>query len=150
MDPHLTIMMGYPWETYDDARNTVNFAKKVFSAGYAETLQATIVIPYPGTMLWHQCKENGWLLTEDYDRYDMREAVMKSELSNEQVKELTQDLYRVFLTPKYITRKVVSIRTKDDLAFAKRGARYIYGHLKDFGKGSEMRSTIKNDSISES
>ena len=89
MDPHLTIMMGYPWETFEDARNTVEFTKKVFEAGYAETLQATIVIPYPGTMLWYQCKENDWLLTEDYDRYDMREAIMKSELTNEQTKELT-------------------------------------------------------------
>ncbi len=140
MDPHLTIMMGYPWETFDDARKTVEFAKKVFRAGYAETLQATIVIPYPGTMLWHQCKENGWLLTEDYDRYDMREAVMKSELTNDQVKLLTQELYRALLQPKYIARKVISIRNKDDLAFASRGVRYIYGHLKDFSKGSEMRN----------
>jgi anaerobic magnesium-protoporphyrin IX monomethyl ester cyclase len=139
MDPHLTIMMGYPWETYEDARNTVEFTKKIFKAGYVETLQATIVIPYPGTMLWQQCKENGWLLTEDYDRYDMREAVMKSPLTNEQVKELTQDLYKVFLTPKYVARKIFSIRSKDDLEFAKRGARYIFGHLKDFAKGSEMR-----------
>ena len=90
-------------------------------------------------MLWQQCKENGWLLTEDYDRYDMREAVMKSDLTNAQVKELTQDLYRVFMTPKYVLRKVFEIRSRDDLAFAKRGAKYIFGHLKDFGKGSEMR-----------
>ena len=143
MDPHLTIMMGYPWETYEKARNTVEFTKRVFKAGYAETLQATIVIPYPGTMLWHQCKENGWLVTEDYDRYDMREAVMKSQLTNEQVKELTQDLYRVFMEPKYVVRKLVSVRSKDDLAFMKRGVQYVFGHLKDFSKGSEMRSSTE-------
>lgn len=139
MNPHLTIMMGYPWETYDDARNTVQFAKKVFRAGYAKTLQATIVIPYPGTMLWHQCKENDWLATEDYDSYDMRQAVMKSSLTNEQVKKLTQDLYRVFFEPKYVLRQVAAIRSRDDLVFARRGASYIYGHLKDFARGSEMR-----------
>jgi radical SAM superfamily enzyme YgiQ (UPF0313 family) len=132
-------MMGYPWETYDEARKTVEFTKKIFKAGYVETLQATIVIPYPGTMLWYQCKENDWLLTDDYDRYDMREAVMKSQLSNEQVKELTQDLYKVFLMPKYILRKTLAIRSIDDLKFASRGIKYVYGHLKDFGKGSEMR-----------
>ena len=90
-------------------------------------------------MLWHQCRENGWLLTEDYDRYDMREAVMKSELTGQQVKELTRELYRVFLAPKYVARKVLSIRSKDDLMFARRGVGYIYGHLKDFARGSEMR-----------
>lgn len=141
MDPHLTIMMGYPWETYEDAWNTVQFAKRVFKAGYAKTLQATIVIPYPGTMLWHQCKENGWLLSEDYDRYDMREAVMKSPVTGEQVKQLTQELYKVFFEPKYVARQIVKIRSKDDLEFARRGAKYIYGHLKDFAKGSEMRAS---------
>jgi len=83
--------------------------------------------------------ENGWLLTEDYDRYDMREPVMKSELANEQVKELTQDLYRVFKEPKYLIRKLIAIRSRDDLAFAKRGVKYVFGHLKDFAQGSEMR-----------
>ena len=139
MDPHLTIMMGYPWETYQDAKNTVNFTRKIFKAGYVETLQATIVIPYPGTMLWQQCKENGWLLSEDYDTYDMREAVMKSELTNEQIKELTQELYRVFLMPKYIMRKTLNVRSVDDLRFATRGVKYVFGHLKDFSHGSEMR-----------
>ncbi|MEM4125994.1 MAG: radical SAM protein, partial [Conexivisphaerales archaeon] len=132
MNPHLTIMMGYPWETYEDAKKTIEFTKKIFNAGFVETLQATIVIPYPGTVLYDQCKKNGWLITEDYDRYDMREAVMKSELTGEQVKELTQDLYKVFLSPRYIVRKALSIRTKDDIVFAMRGVKYIYGHLKDF------------------
>lgn len=132
MDPHLTIMMGYPWETYEDAQNTVNFTKRIFDAGYVETLQATIVIPYPGTKLWYECKQNGWLLTEDYERYDMREAVMESPLTNEQVKELNQQLYRVFFSPRYILRKLTSIRSKNDIDFAMRGLKYIYGHLKDF------------------
>lgn len=140
LDPHLTIMMGYPWETYQEARNTVNLAKYIFSRGWADTLQATIVIPYPGTALWKQCKENGWLLTEDYDRYDMREAVMKSQLSPEQVKDLTQDLYKVFFTPRYVMRKALSMRTRDDLRFAVRGAKYVAGHLRDFARGSEMRA----------
>ena len=65
---------------------------------------------------------------------------MKSELTNEQTKELTQELYKVFLTPKYVGRKLLSIRSRDDLRFARRGVSYIYGHLKDFAKGSEMRT----------
>lgn len=137
--PHLTIMMGYPWETYAEARATVDFTKSVFKAGFAQTLQATIVIPYPGTALWKQCKDNNWLLTDDYDRYDMRESIMKSSLTNAQVKELTQDLYRVFMEPKYIMRRLLAIRSMDDLSFAGRGLRYVYGHLKDFATGSEMR-----------
>ena len=140
MDPHLTIMMGYPWETYEDARRTIEFTKKIFNAGYVKTLQATIVIPYPGTMLWNQCRDNGWLLTDDYEQYDMRQVVMKSELTNEQIKALTQDLYKVFLSPRYMLRTALSVRSKDDLAFAMRGVKYIYGHLRDFANGDKDKS----------
>ena len=139
LDPHLTIMTGYPWETYEEARNTVDLAKYIFRKGWADTLQATIVIPYPGTPLWEEAKEKGWLLTEDYDRLDMREAVLRSPLTNEQTKKLARDLYRVFLTPEYVLRKVLSLRSGDDVGFVWRGLKYLVGHLKDFSTGSEMR-----------
>lgn len=142
LDPHLTIMMGYPWETYEDAKQTADLARYIFKRGWADTLQATIVIPYPGTALWKQAKENGWLLTEDYDRYDMREAILKSPLTNDEIKGLTQGLYRVFLTPRHVMRRIAMIRTRDDLDFAWRGVKYVFGHLKDFKKGSEMREPV--------
>ncbi len=34
------------------------------------------------------------------------------------------------------------IRTRDDLDFAWRGVKYLFGHLKDFKKGSEMREPV--------
>lgn len=132
LDPHLTIMMGYPWETYEDAKNTVALARKCFDKGYVDTLQGTVVIPYPGTPLWKECKEKGWLLSEDYADYDMRRPVMKSPISDEQVLELTQELYRAFLTPKYILRKVSEIRTIDDIKFLVMAGWRFLGHLMDF------------------
>ena len=71
---------------------------------------------------------------------------MKSSLTNNQTKELTQDLYRVFFEPMYLIRQIAAIRSKDDFEFAGRGARYIYGHLKDFAKGSEMRGESSSSS----
>jgi radical SAM superfamily enzyme YgiQ (UPF0313 family) len=70
LDPHITIMLGYPWESYEDARRTIEIAKFAMKKGYYETIQATIVIPYPGTPLHRECKENDWLLFEDYERFD--------------------------------------------------------------------------------
>ena len=132
LDPHLTIMLGYPWETYADAKRTIALARRCFAKGYVDTMQATIVIPYPGTPLWKECKEKGWLLTEDYEQYDMRRPVMKSALTAKQVLSLTQELYSAFLTPQYIFRKVSEIRKFDDIKFlAMAGWRYI-GHLTDF------------------
>lgn len=130
--PHLTVMMGYPWETKTDALQTVKLAQEIFKNGWADTLQATIVIPYPGTPLFRECKENGWLKTGDWDRYDMREPVMKCPLTEQEIKELTQELYKVFLTPGYITRRLLSIRNIDDLKFIGKGVKAVTGHLTDF------------------
>ncbi len=132
LDPHITIMLGYPWETYEDAKRTIAIAKYAFKKGYYETMQATIVIPYPATPLWKECKEKGWLLTEDYDRYDMREPIMKSPLTKKQILNLEQDLYSTFMTPQYITRKILSIRSVHDFTYLFYMAKKLIGHLLDF------------------
>ena len=132
LDPHVTVMMGYPWETKEDARNTIELAKYLFKCGYIDTLQATIVIPYPGTPLFEECKGNGWLLTEDWDRYDMREPVMSSSMSALDIKELTQMLYKSFASPQFIARKILAIRGADDIRFLWRAGKKLFGHLTDF------------------
>jgi radical SAM superfamily enzyme YgiQ (UPF0313 family) len=137
LEPHLTAMVGYPWEDKHDAIRTVNLAKELFERGWADSLQATIVIPYPGTPLFEECKREGWLKTEDWSRYDMRENVMKSPIKDEELKKLTQDLYKVFFTPKYIYRKLISIRSPEDLRFIGSGIRAVMGHLKDFSSKGE-------------
>jgi len=132
LEPHLTIMVGYPWESKEDAWNTFKLAKYLFEKGYADTLQATIVIPYPGTKLFEECKMNDMLSTLDWDDYDMRKLVMKGEITEEDVKEMTQKMYKLFLSPKYIFRRIITIRRFEDLGFFFRGARKVLGHVKDF------------------
>jgi radical SAM superfamily enzyme YgiQ (UPF0313 family) len=132
LDPHITVMMGYPWETKEDAVRTIEMSKYLFKCGYVDTLQATIVIPYPGTPLFDECKKNGWLLTEDWDRYDMRETVMVSSIAEKDIKELTQMLYRSFATPQYFLRRILSVRGIDDLRFLWRAGKKLIGHLTDF------------------
>ena len=132
LDPHITIMLGYPWESYEDARRTIEIAKYAFKKGYYETMQATIVIPYPATPLWKQCKENDWLLTDDYSRYDMREPVMKTPFPKEKLLELEQDLYSAFMTPQYISRKILGIRSVHDFMYLFYMGKKLLGHLLDF------------------
>lgn len=132
LDPHITIMLGYPWESYEDAKRTIEIAKYAFKKGYYETMQATIVIPYPATPLWKECKEKGWLLTEDYDDYDMRQPVMKIPFPRKKILELEQDLYSAFMTPQYITRKVLGIRSLHDFMYLFYMGKKLIGHLLDF------------------
>ncbi|MBI3939311.1 MAG: radical SAM protein [Acidobacteria bacterium] len=132
LEPHVTCMVGYPWETKAQAQQTIDLCKDLFQRGWIDTLQATITIPYPGTQLFKQCRENGWLLHEDWDRYDMREQVMVSQLTTEDVLQLSQQLYKSFMSPQYIARKVISVRSLDDIKFLGRAAWKVVGHLKDF------------------
>lgn len=132
LDPHITIMLGYPWESYKDAQRTIAIAKFAFKKGYYETMQATLVIPYPGTPLYKECKEKGWLLTDNYEDFDMRRPVMKIPFSHTKILELEQDLYSCFMTPQYITRKLLGIRSFHDFKYLFYMGWKLIGHLLDF------------------
>ncbi|HLB51726.1 hypothetical protein A3F07_00855 [candidate division WWE3 bacterium RIFCSPHIGHO2_12_FULL_38_15] len=134
LEPHLTIMLGYPWESEEDAKNTIALSKRLFKEGYVDTMQATIVIPYPGTPLYKQCIENNWLLVDptDYEAFDMRGPVMKIPFAHERLYELTQELYSSFFTPQYALRKLKAVRKWDDIKFLVYSAKKLMGHLLDF------------------
>ncbi|NQT91807.1 MAG: B12-binding domain-containing radical SAM protein, partial [Lentisphaerae bacterium] len=132
LEPHVTCMVGYPWETRQQAEATVNQTKDMFRAGRIDSLQATVVIPYPGTPLFKECDEKGWLKTKDWDRYDMREPIMKTAMTDEEVLSLTRGIYKSFLTPRFVLRKLLAIRRWADVVFYCRAARRVLGHLLDF------------------
>lgn len=134
LEPHITTMIGYPWETKEMARKTIEKAKDLFRKGYVDTLQGTILIPYPGTPLYAHCDENDLLLTREYSRFDQREMVMKSPLTSRDAKVLVQDLYTSFLTPAFILKKIFSIRTFADIKYIWIAGWKVLGHLMDFGK----------------
>jgi anaerobic magnesium-protoporphyrin IX monomethyl ester cyclase len=136
LEPHITVMLGYPWEAEEMALNTIKMAKDLFSKGYVDTMQATIVIPYPGTPLYKECIEKDWFqyAPDDYEKFDMRGPVMKVPFSNERLLQLTQLLYSSFFSPKYLFRKIVSIRKFDDVKFLMVSGKKLLGHLLDFDK----------------
>lgn len=136
LEPHITVMLGYPWETEEMALNTINKAKDLFKKGYVDTMQATIVIPYPGAKLYDECVKNDWFKVgaKDYEHFDMRGPVMRIPFSEERLMELTQALYSSFFSPQYIFRKIKGIRKWDDIKYYLMSARKFFGHLKDFDK----------------
>ncbi|NTW13966.1 MAG: radical SAM protein [Candidatus Moranbacteria bacterium] len=142
LEPHITTMIGYPWETKAMAQKTIDMAKDLFKKGYVDTLQGTILIPYPGTPLYKECEENDLLLTKEYSRFDQREMVMKSPLTSQDAKELVQSLYKSFVTPKFILKKILSIRTFDDAKYIWVAGWKVLGHLMDFGKEEEKPTSV--------
>ena len=132
LEPHLTIMIGYPWENQSQAQNTLNLAKKLFIDGLADSLQATIIIPYPGTPLFTECQNKNWLTTKNWDDYDMRQPIMKSPLNSQTQLKLVQNIFKGILTPRFIIRKLLSIRNINDLKFLVNYAIKYLQKLKDF------------------
>jgi radical SAM superfamily enzyme YgiQ (UPF0313 family) len=132
LEPHVTCMVGYPWETKEEAENTIEMTRSLFSKGLIDSLQATIVIPYPETRLFEECMQNNWLKTKDWSRYDMREPVMITPMEDEEILNFTKGIYKSFLTPKFLLRKMFSVRSVDDFKFLLRAAKAVFGHLEDF------------------
>lgn len=132
LEPHVTCMVGYPWETKKQAEKTIEMTKNLFAKDLIQTLQATIVIPYPGTTLFKECQEKGWLKTKDWSSYDMSQPIMKTSMKDEEVMALTQGLYKSFITPAFILRKILSIRNFEDLKFLTKAGKALFGHLIDF------------------
>lgn len=132
--PHITIMFGYPWENYEDAYNTLKLGRWLLKKGYAWTMQATVVIPYPGTPLFEEARHKGWLKTTDWDDYDMKQPVMKSSIPDGKIMELVQGMYRISFQPQFILRKILSLRDADDFKYSLRAARKVLGHIFDFSR----------------
>ena len=141
--PHITIMFGYPWENYDDALRTLKLGRWLLNKGYAYTMQATIVIPYPGSPLFEECRTNGWLKTLDWDDYDMKQPVMQTPISDDKIMELIQGMYKVSFQPEFILKKLFSVRDIDDLKYSLRASKKVFGHIFDFKKERDEKPILR-------
>jgi radical SAM superfamily enzyme YgiQ (UPF0313 family) len=137
--PHITIMFGYPWETYEDALKTLELGRQLLKKGYAYTMQATVAIPYPGTPLFEECKQKNLLNTLDWDDYDMKSLVMKTRIENNELMGLVQGMYKVTFEPEFILRKIFSLKDIDDLKYYLRAAKKVMGHIFDFKRDCPRR-----------
>lgn len=132
LEPHITTIIGYPQETLKEAQNTLNLAKNIFRQGLADSLQATLLIPYPGTPLFKYCQNKKILLTKNWDKYDMRQPVIKSSIDPNIQIELVQSLFKGIITPKFILKKIFSIKSFDDIKHLTNYTLKYFQKLKDF------------------
>ncbi len=58
---HGTFVVGLPGETRETIAETIAFAKEV----NPHTIQVSLAAAYPGTFLYDQARQNGWLLEEE-------------------------------------------------------------------------------------
>jgi hopanoid biosynthesis associated radical SAM protein HpnJ len=58
---HGTFILGLPGETRETIQETIEYAKEI----NPHTIQVSIAAPYPGTYLYQQAKDNGWMPDDD-------------------------------------------------------------------------------------
>jgi radical SAM superfamily enzyme YgiQ (UPF0313 family) len=107
-------------------------SRKIFKLGLADSLQATLLIPYPGTPLFDYCQKNNLLLTNDWNKFDMRQPIIKTNFTQKQLNQYIQQFFQSIFTPKFIFNKIMSIRSINDIKFLVfYGFKYLK-KLKDF------------------
>jgi hopanoid biosynthesis associated radical SAM protein HpnJ len=58
---HGTFIVGLPGETKETIQETIQFAREV----NPHSIQVSVAAPYPGTELYRQARENGWLPADE-------------------------------------------------------------------------------------
>ncbi len=108
-----SFILGFPWETIDDMKRTVEFAIKI-DPHYA---QFTALTPYPGTPLFQYAKENGLIEDWDWEHYTTIRAVMRGfNFTRKQLSAMVRYAYRKFyLRWGFIRREMRAGRLKDML-----------------------------------
>lgn len=113
-----SFIIGAPMESRDDILRTLKFSIKL-DPDYA---QYSILTPYPGTEIYEEAKEKGWLLTENFDDYTCGKPVLKNfYLSPKEISRLLRYCYmRFYLRPKFILKEIKNKNVKVVLEVVKR------------------------------
>ncbi|MBI2953110.1 MAG: radical SAM protein [Chloroflexi bacterium] len=129
----LTTMVGYPWETDEEVAETYNLVRDLmlYKTRLGDALQASVMIPYPGTPLHSQANQKGWLTVapQAYERFDMSVPVLRTTID---ASRWCRRMWRVHQEPSFLLKTLVSIRSSDDLSLLWRGMRSLMGNLRDY------------------
>ncbi|PIS08802.1 B12-binding domain-containing radical SAM protein [Candidatus Beckwithbacteria bacterium CG10_big_fil_rev_8_21_14_0_10_34_10] len=133
LNPHLTVMLGYPWETKKDIKNTLNYSKLLFKKGFIDSLQATIIIPYPGTPLFKEAKRKKLLKTLNWNKYDMKQAVLTTKIREKEIKSMIKNFYKSIFSLQFVLRKTKeALLNFDVFKYYLRFSFKYFSKLKDF------------------
>ncbi len=93
-------VIGFPGETEQTARQTIRFIKEL----NPDSVGFYVATPYPGTPMYEQVKQKGWLRVTDFDKYDTANPTFETPwLSMEKLAQIRYKAYQEFyLRPGYV------------------------------------------------
>lgn len=101
IEPHITVMFGYPWESDEDALRTLRLTWTLLKKGYAKTAQASFYTPTKATP-----------------------AGQKNESGKENHRQYVNQIYKVAYSPEFWFNQISSIRNIDDLKYIWKGIKH--------------------------
>ena len=116
LHPHLTIMVGYYWQTQEQLNQTVSFVKDLMLRGMARTLQVTLCTPLDFTEYHEDCIREGVLLTRNYDDHDMSKLIVQTPIPHDNYYKAVREMYSIAFHPQFILRQLrflFSFRLRD-------------------------------------
>lgn len=139
---HGTFILGLPGETPETIRETIRYACEI----EPETIQVSLAAPYPGTELYRQAQEQGWLRQERGELIDdhgiQAAALNYPGLSSTMIFNSLDDFYRKFY---FRPRKMFSLfgGMLRDPQVMKRRLREGVEFFKFLRERKDERSTVK-------
>ena len=106
-----SFILGFPWETIEDMKRTVEFAIRL-DPDYA---QFTVLTPYPGTPLFNYAKQHGLIEDWNWEHYTTIRPVMRGfHFTRQELGRMLKYAYRRFyLRPSFLYRELRAGRLKD-------------------------------------
>jgi anaerobic magnesium-protoporphyrin IX monomethyl ester cyclase len=125
LDVRLAFLLGSPGETRESMEESIRFAIRLSP----DLAQFNIVTPFPGTEMFNWADKNGYLVTKNWDDYDLSNPVMElPSVSSETVLNYYRKAYRQFyLRPSFILNRIRKIVRFEDLISILRGIRMFFG-----------------------
>jgi anaerobic magnesium-protoporphyrin IX monomethyl ester cyclase len=132
-------LFGMPGETQETIRETLEFAKEL----NASSTQFAIAIPHPGTALYQECKDNGWLTSENWADYTSESSLIETPwLTAEEVEQARVRAYReYYYRPRFIVGEALKIRRMADIKRLARGANSVRARLRFFRQSKENQES---------
>ncbi len=91
------LIIGYPWETKESLMNMGRMLNKL----PIDELRMSFLTPFPGTLLYKEFKDDGYILTDDLRRYTSEESIVKTEgLSPDELLNFRARIFREFYQSK--------------------------------------------------
>ncbi|OGL46441.1 MAG: hypothetical protein A2161_02315 [Candidatus Schekmanbacteria bacterium RBG_13_48_7] len=109
IDVRIAFMMGNPGETEVSIKKTCDYVINLDP----DIMVVNILTPYPGTALYRRAKQEGLLLSEDWNKYELSNVILNNpNLSPEFVEKQYRSMYRKFyLRPSYMLKHMLKMRT---------------------------------------